>query len=677
MWQGLLYSFIKKYHDLQSNSYYFYVSTLLGLLLISEITSLLSLYILGLPNIALPWSWIIIVYNGFYSPVIISLSLFMLIYVIGKLLLKRGIYAWYAVYLMLTIAGLYGAVYLGLVLFRLWEGLVRTPTPLQLPELIAQLQSNPSVLDELYISLVVPILGLVTVIGYLFMNKTSPEKSMMGDARFSTALEVKKEGLMDDEGVVIGKYLGKTIVSPGFEHVVLVSPSGGGKSQCMAIPNLLLWPDSIVVNDPKSELFKLTSKYRQDKLDNEVFYWSPTKSNTHRYNPLDYISKDKNQRITDIQKIAMIIIPDQEKDSFWNQQSRSIFLLLVLYLLDDPNKNASLGEVYSISKMGHFDKWLTLLMKEKINDLDPESCKNISLYLNMDERTRSNILGSFTGHFELFANPVINASTSASDFDLRDLRKKKMTIYIGIEQDELDLLSKIVTIFWEQLISSMVKNLPTPDKEPYPVLCLMDEFGMLGKMECFVTSLETLRDYRVRVVIILQAYYQVQRKYGTVDCQVFKNIKTKVIYALASHQDAKYFSELLGNKTKKVLSGGMSHNKSGVSSSKNHQYQATPLMSPSKLMRMKGHESIILKTGCLPIKAKKYYFYKEKELLDLPCGSIDVPRQEPLLIPYMMADDVLASMGIDANSDTDASSDSDKKLKDLQVNAINEVLDDL
>jgi type IV secretion system protein VirD4 len=39
----------------------------------------------------------------------------------------------------------------------------------------------------------------------------------------------------------------------------------------------------------------------------------------------------------------------------------------------------------------------------------------------------------FRSHLELWMNPMVDAATSENDFDLRNLRKEKISIYIGVE----------------------------------------------------------------------------------------------------------------------------------------------------------------------------------------------------------------------------------------------------
>jgi type IV secretion system protein VirD4 len=44
-------------------------------------------------------------------------------------------------------------------------------------------------------------------------------------------------------------------------------------------------------------------------------------------------------------------------------------------------------------------------------------------------------------------------------------------------------LAPIINCFWQQLISSMIQKVPDLNTEPHPLLCLIDEFVSLGRIE--------------------------------------------------------------------------------------------------------------------------------------------------------------------------------------------------
>ncbi|HGF1472312.1 TPA: type IV secretory system conjugative DNA transfer family protein, partial [Legionella pneumophila] len=324
---------------------------------------------------------------------------------------------------------------------------------------------------------IVFILTFLAIALYLF-HWLKPNNKALGNAHFSNGFETKKAGFFErqDQSIVIGKKYGAPLYSNGFEHVLVFAPTGSGKTRSIGIPNLFNYPYSVVCNDVKLTLFRTTSGYRERVLGHRCFCWAPADENriTHCYNPLSLISEDKIQRLTDIQRIAHILMPDNKKsDPIWQQASRKLFKVAVLYLLDTPERPTTLGEINRLVKQAGFDDWLASVLEET-NHLDPEFYRNGYSYLNNHEKTRSSILETFSGYFELFDDPTIDAATARSDFDLRQLRREKITIYIGFTDDDMERLSPLLTLFWQQLISVMIKNIPDPVDEPYPLLCLID-----------------------------------------------------------------------------------------------------------------------------------------------------------------------------------------------------------
>lgn len=55
---------------------------------------------------------------------------------------------------------------------------------------------------------------------------------------------------------------------------------------------------------------------------------------------------------------------------------------------------------------------------------------------------------------------MLDKATSSNDFPLTDVRKKKMTIYIGIQPNKLAESRLIINLFFSQLINLNTKELP-------------------------------------------------------------------------------------------------------------------------------------------------------------------------------------------------------------------------
>jgi type IV secretion system protein VirD4 len=451
--------------------------------------------------------------------------------------------------------------------------------------------------------------GLLIILpGLLFVYRSigNDSSKALGDAHFASFFEIIKAGFSkkQDESLIIGKKYGMPLYVNGFEHVLCFAPTGSGKTRSIAIPNLLHFPYSIVCNDVKLTLYDKTSKYRQRQFGNKIFLWAPGEDETDCFNPLSLISEDTNKRIRDIQRLAHIFIPDTKSDPIWTQASRKLFKTLLLYLLDTPEKPTTLGEINRMIKQDHFDDWL-LKKLEETNHLDRSFYENGFSYHQNHEKTRASILETFSGYFELFDDPIVDKATSKTDFDITKLRSEKMTIYIGFSDDDMERLAPIINCFWQQFISSMIQKVPDLNREPYPVLCLIDEFASLGRIERLRRSLKLLREYRVRCLLMMQYLAQAKEHYTDHEAKAFTNIKTKIAFATDDYQDAEFISKLLGNRTERIVNDSHSVQYRGNSRTNSSHFQSVPLMRPEEVMKIKEYKAIVLKTGVSAFFIKK------------------------------------------------------------------------
>jgi len=48
--------------------------------------------------------------------------------------------------------------------------------------------------------------------------------------------------------------------------------------------------------------------------------------------------------------------------------------------------------------------------------------------------------------------PILDAATSGNDFDLRELRLKPISIFVGVSPDDLHRLRLVLSLFFQQAI---------------------------------------------------------------------------------------------------------------------------------------------------------------------------------------------------------------------------------
>ncbi len=129
--------------------------------------------------------------------------------------------------------------------------------------------------------------------------------------------------------------------------------------------------------------------------------------------------------------------------------------------------------------------------------------------LSQADVTFSSIMGTFKEPLNAWINPVLDAATSGNDFLLTDLRKKKMTIYIGIQPNKLAEARLIINLFFSQLINVNTRELPQNNPElKHQCLLLMDEFTSIGKVDILASSVSYMAGYNLRLLPIIQSMAQ-------------------------------------------------------------------------------------------------------------------------------------------------------------------------
>ncbi len=116
----------------------------------------------------------------------------------------------------------------------------------------------------------------------------------------------------------------------------------------------------------------------------------------------------------------------------------------------------------------------------------------------------------------LWLNPILDAATSANDFDLRELRRQPMSIYRR-RQSRMTCTAcgRCLNLFFQQAIGLQTRALPEHNPAlKYQVLMVLDEFPALGRIPIMAEASGYLPGYNVRVLLIMQTPAQLREIYG-------------------------------------------------------------------------------------------------------------------------------------------------------------------
>jgi len=386
-----------------------------------------------------------------------------------------------------------------------------------------------------------------------------------------------------------------------------------------------------VVLDIKQENFDLTSGWRKSQ-GQEIYLFNPFAENrrTHRWNPLSYVSTDPAFRISDIQAIAAMLYPDvDERQKFWVSQARNAFTAFTLYLFERQDhayhkQTPTLGEVFRLAtgQDGDFRKYLQDLAGEAF--LSSNARAAFANLLSQQKETFASIMGTFMEPLNPWLNPVLDAATSADDFDLADVRKKKMTIYIGIQPNKLAESRLIVNLFFSQLINVNTKELPQNNKQlKYQCLLLMDEFTSIGRVDILAKAVAYMAGYNLRLLPIIQSMAQLDSVYGKEEARtLMTNHALQILYAPREQQDANDYSDMLGYTTVRK-----ENRTRGREVSRSESDERRALMLPQELKALGADKEVFLYEGIAhPVKCDKIRYYQDKHFTKRIMPKVEIPQ---------------------------------------------------
>lgn len=523
-----------------------------------------------------------------------------------------------------VIAGIVLALYLAGYLFLWWvRADPREASPLTIVRYAYYYGQREDLRQRLAVSSAV---AAVLVGGVALIALLPKARSLHGNARFATRREIARAGLFAKQGIFLGRFGRRYLILGGQQGAIVSAPPRADKGTAIVVPNALLWEGSLICQDVKLENWHLSAGWRA-RMGQACHLFNPLDpaGNTACSNPLSYVSADPNLRIADVQRIGAILFPEVPgTDPFWTAGGRGLFLGMALYVLETPSLPATLGEVLrqgmASDAEGFSAHWKRVIGGRQSGKfpLSSQCVRAISDIMDLAPVTASSIRKTFTSRLDLWANPLIDAATSRNDFDFRDLRKRPISIYIGIQPGDLSLLRPLLNLFIELAIAMQTRELPEHNPAlKHQLLCLLDETTAPGKIPILAHAISYLPGYNVRVLLVIQAYSQLREVYGPNGADtMMKSLAARVLYAPKDHAEASEISQELGYTTvgvrslsrpRAVLFPTKGTNRGSVSVSE----QRRPLLLPQEVKELGRDRELLLYEGSRPILAWKNRYFED------------------------------------------------------------------
>lgn len=465
-------------------------------------------------------------------------------------------------------------------------------------------------------------------------------RSLHGDSRFATLREVSKAGLFGPAGIVIGRWGWRYLVLARQLAAVIIAPPRSGKGAGVVQPNGLSWLGSLVVNDVRKECYRITAGWRA--LFSKVYLLDPLSPTglTAQWNPISkyYVPDDPALRISKMQKLANMLSPDPASgDPFWPASCRDLFLGLGLYVIETPALPRTLGEMVRQIMHGADDSvgdhWREIISERDKSDspLSPTCKRMLFDFITLSPQTQSSVRKTFTAKLQLWTDPLIDSATSADSFNLCELRRKRISIYLGAEPGDLDRLSLFMNLFFTQLLDANMDKMPEDDPTiKHELMPIMDELAALGRMPILEKSIQLMGGYGIRPILIAHSVPQLRAIYGP---DQTKNIiaccGARIVYAPNDGDFATDISRELGTFTTETTSESrpaMSMRAGSVSRSK----AARALLNPQEVKMMGTNNEIIFVEHCPPILCRKIWYWQRPVFLRR--ANLPLPEITPIEI---------------------------------------------
>ncbi|MBR8285443.1 type IV secretory system conjugative DNA transfer family protein [Burkholderia cenocepacia] len=442
--------------------------------------------------------------------------------------------------------------------------------------------------------------------------------------------------------LVVGRWRGRYLRFAGQQFVLLAAPARSGKGVGIVIPNLLSYSDSVVVLDIKQENFRLTAGFRRAH-GQAVYLFNPFAEDgrTHRYNPLSVIA-DGMFRVGDVLAIGYVLYPAGGHDEFWKDQARNLLLGLVLLLWDlrearragasgVPDYPITMGEVLRQSSGNGLPvkTYLNRMLIQYRQYLSRACIDALNRFLTNDDKVLASILATFNAPLTIWANPIVDAATSANDFDLRDVRRRKMSVYLGVTPDHLSEAAILMNLMFSQLVNLNTKELAEDNPAlKYQCLLLLDEMTAIGKIQIIARAVAYMAGYNLRLLSIVQSDSQLESVYGRADARtIVTNHAMQILFAPREQKDANAYSEMLGTRTERSRStsrsNGMFGARGGASESFSDQRRA--LMLPQEIKELARDKEIILLENTKPILADRICYWRDRAFTSRVMDAPTVP----------------------------------------------------
>ena len=526
------------------------------------------------------------------------------------------------------------------------------------PEFMACLQAALRPPHGIYgificIGLLAVLLLLVMRIGYSDTGEYDEDRNFTYSARgtYGTSGWMGRremEGVLDlvgdlrrHRGIVLGMLDRKYVCVPEEtrlnSNLAVYGASGSMKTRSFCMNRILQGVargESLIICDPKSELYEKSSEYLRDKGYTVKVFNLVNPENSDSWNCLAEVEGQELMAQLFVDVIIRNTSGDSKGDHFWNSAEMNLLKALVLYVdRGYPEGSRNMGQVYQL---------LTLNSETALNSLfdvlpatHPAKAP-YSLFRQASDSVRSGVVIGLGSRLQVFQSELIKKITARDEIDL-ELPGQERCAYFLVTSDQDSTFDFLASLFLSFVFIKLVRY---ADKNceggrlSVPVHVLGEELTACGTIPDLSRRLSVIRSRNISMSCVFQNLAGLQNRYpqnlwqeilGNADVQLFLGCTDPLTAEFVSSRTG-LASVAVSSKSKQLGTWRISNytpefrETSGVGK--------RPVLTPDEVLRLPIDKALVIIRGKKTLKVDKMDYSKHPDypLLRSCKASAHVPE---------------------------------------------------
>lgn len=458
--------------------------------------------------------------------------------------------------------------------------------------------------------------------------------------------EARRAGLLASGGAVLGVLKGRLLATTDLRPTLVTGGTRSGKGRGHVVPTLLSWGGSVLVHDPKGELWTVTAGWRSRF--SHALYLAPRHAASARWNPLAEIQPGPGE-LAQVHRLVAILSDSggaRDEEAIWDKAASEILeavILHVLYTAEDQDK--TLLKVREL--LADLDEAADVMLKTLHRagpDGEPQVHPFIQTavkgYAAMHDRFRTSVQGTARSYLKWLAGEDVERALSASDFAMGDLMcaEAPMSLYVQVAPADAAALRPLVRLLFyaaAQALTAEEKRDAAGRTKRHRLLMVMDEFPLLGRLAFFEKALRLMSGYGIKAMFVAQSLNDIVETYGphnTIldNCHVYTAFSA--LDPLTQDKVSKLTGSVTETRTSHSTPSGLGAGRSSVSRSEVER----PLLEPGEIRALPDHEQLVFIAGQRPLRTDKLLYDRREPFRSRAGGAppdqalrIDTPGRAP------------------------------------------------